>query len=298
MSVEKKSCLYIIVAGILWGIISIFIRMMSGFGFNTMQIATVRMAASSVVFALYLLISAPEKFKINIKDWWMFFCTGVLCIFLHNATYFYGIIYGEISVANVLVYTSPVFVMLVSALVFKEKITKRKLFALILTFSGCICVSGILGNGVHTEPLIVLIGISSGFFYGMYTIFSKLALKKYSSETINMYTFLFSMMASIFLIDIPETAKILFGSWQCLTVTVGAAITSCLLPFFFYTMGLKHVEGSKAAILVSVDPVVGSIIGIVFMNESHSFVKILGILLVLASIVVLNTGKDTKKDRC
>lgn len=58
----------------------------------------------------------------------------------------------------VLLYTSPIFIMVISAIVFKEKITRNKLLALAMVFVGCVLVAGLLGGGYALTPTILLLG--------------------------------------------------------------------------------------------------------------------------------------------
>ena len=48
------------------------------------------------------------------------------------------------------------------------------------------------------------------------------------------------------------------------------------------------METSKAAILVAVEPLIGAVLGMTIYHEPHNFLKILGIILILVSIVLLN----------
>lgn len=288
MKQESKSSIYIIIAGFFWGLIGIFTKATSGCGFDSKQITFIRMGVACLIFAIYLLLFDRTKFKIEIRDLWMFAGTGLFSIFLHNITLFYAVINGEASVASILVNTSPIFIMLASAILFQEKITKRKILALCLTFCGCICVSGVLNGKMTVKPFIIIVGILSGFLYAMYTIFSRYALKKYSHETVNMYTYFFSFAGSLFVVDIPQTIGIVFSSVRVASICISNGIVTCMLPFLFYTAGLKYVENSKAAILVALDPIVATIIGIFVLHENSSPIKLLGCFLIVVSIVILN----------
>lgn len=96
----------------------------------------------------------------------------------------------SLSVAAVLLYTAPAFVMVLSYLLFHEKFTVRKSIALVLTFVGCVFVTGIIGSSQTLSGKGILIGIGAGFGYALYSIFGRFALKKgYDSFTISFYTF-------------------------------------------------------------------------------------------------------------
>ena len=217
----------------------------------------------------------------------MFIGTGIISVSLFNICYFYTIINSEASLAVVLLYTSPVFVVLISAVLFKEKITLNKIIALILSFAGCVFTAGILG-GIKVRPFIIVTGVASGLFYALYSIFGKFALKKYNTYTVTAYTFIFGLIGDIFISKPNETLSIIVNNPASVLWCLGLGIISTVLPYFFYTKGLENLESGKAAILVAVEPLVGSVIGMTFLNESHNVLKITGVFLILISIILLN----------
>lgn len=285
---EKNRAVFsVVLAGILWGLIGIFIKKISTFGFDSIQIAFIRMFIAAVSFSLFIFIKDKALFKISIRDIWMFIGTGIISVSLFNICYFYTIINSEASLAVVLLYTSPVFVVLISAVLFKEKITLNKTIALILSFAGCVFTAGILG-GIKVRPFIIVTGVASGLFYALYSIFGKFALKKYNTYTVTAYTFIFGLIGDIFISKPNETLSIIVNNPASVLWCLGIGIISTVLPYFFYTKGLENLESGKAAILVAVEPLVGSVIGMTFLNESHNALKITGVFLILISIILLN----------
>ncbi len=280
--------LSVILAGILWGVINLFIRALSGGGLDALQISLLRTAGAALLFSLFLLIRDPKKFRVRFRDLWLFAGTGIVSLVLFNVCYFHTMIASEASVAVVLLYTSPVFVMLLSALFFRERITLRKLLALVLTTGGTVLVAGLLGSGARLSLPVLLTGIGSGLFYALYSIFGNLALRKYDPLTVTVYTFLFAFAGSIPLGRPLETFRILGSDPSLILWGIGIALVSTALPYFFYTWGLARMEAGRAAILVAVEPLVGALIGILVFREDHGPLKLLGILLILAAVVLLN----------
>lgn len=277
-----------ILAGVLWGIINIFVKTLSASGLEPLQISTVRMIVSAVLFAVFLGIHDPKKLKIKLKDIWMFVGTGIVSVVLFNVCYFYTMLHSQASVAVVLLYTSPVFIMLLSALIFKERITVRKIAALLLTFAGCVLVAGLLGGSYTVTPFILFTGLCSGLFYALYTIFGRFALKKYNTMTVTAYTFIFGMIASVPLGMPGKIIKTLSHEPKLVLFCLGIGIICTVLPYFLYTFGLERMESGKAATLVAVEPIVGAVIGMTLFHESRSVTKIAGILLILGAMVMLN----------
>jgi drug/metabolite transporter (DMT)-like permease len=293
---KTKASIAVILAGILWGCITLFVRRLSAAGLTSMQIALARLAVSAVLFSLFLLIRDPSRFRIALKDLWMFIGTGIVSLDFFITCYFYTMVHGQASIAVVLLYTSPVFVMLFSAVLFREAITRRKLLALCLTVAGCVFVSGILSGSLSMRPLVFLSGIASGLLYALYTIFGRYALKKYDTLTVTAYTFLFAFIGALFLGDPAGLTQVLRAQPGLLLPLVGIAFVSTVLPYLLYTWGLQHIDSGKAAILVAVEPVVGSVIGMTVFGEPHDFAKLIGIGLIIAAIITLNTGGFFKKD--
>ncbi len=293
-----KNTLYVsavISAGILWGIISLFVRKLSYYGLDPIQIAFVRLFVAAPVFSAAVALIDKNKLKIRFRDIWMFIGMGIISIVLFNFCYFYTMVHSQTSVAVVLLYTSPVFIMLLSALLFKEKITLLKLSALVLTTGGCICVSE-LKNGSGISLLTIAIGLASGLFYGLYTIFGRFALQKYSPLTVTAYAFIFGLAGSSPLSRPFDALKILFSSYELMLYGLGIGIICTVLPYFLYTWGLSGMESGKAAVLVAVEPLVGAVMGIFVWHDTHSPAKIIGIILILSSLIILNIPiKQTKK---
>ena len=291
------SILSILLSGVLWGVISVFIRKLSAAGLSSMQICFLRLLIAAPVFVIFALIFSPARMRIRLRDIWIFLGTGVVSVFLFNYFYFYTIIHSEASVAVVLLYTSPIFVMLLSRLIFKEKVGAEKILSLAMTFIGCILVSGVAEGGAALSPFVAFVGVMSGLFYALYTIFGTFGLRKYDPLTVTSYTFLFALLASLPVSKIGETFFILSAT-PSLWIWCGCiAVISTVLPYFFYTWGLKGVESSRAAILVAVEPLVASLVGILFYGEGHSFPKILGIIFVLGAILLMNSAKKPEEGR-
>lgn len=284
---ERNAIASVLAAGILWGIISLFIRPMSAGGLDSMQIAAVRMIVAAVAFVGFTAIRFPQKLRIRLRDIWMFIGTGVVSVALFNFCYFYTIIRSEASVAVVLLYTSPVFILLLSALLFRERITRRKVLALALTFAGCVCVAGLTG-GTRLSALVLAAGLGSGLFYGLYTIFGRYALQKYDSVTVTAYTFLFGLVSTLPLCSPVQLAQSLFAQPTLCLYGIGIGLCSTVLPYFLYTWGLGRMESGKAAILVAVEPLVGAVVGMTVFHESRGAVKLVGIVLILSAILLLN----------
>ena len=182
---EKKAVWNIIAAAALWGCIGVFLKLLTAAGLSSMDGVALRSAVAALLYGLFLAATDRKALKIQPRHWYYFFGSGVCSLVFFNWCYFSTISTSSMSVAAVLLYTSPVFVTLLSALFFRERITSHKVAALALTFAGCVLVTGLLPLGQQSVSyLTILYGLGAGFGYALYSIFGKLALRQYASSTV------------------------------------------------------------------------------------------------------------------
>ena len=293
---KVKSSLAIITAGILWGCISLFVKQLNAYGFSAMQVSATRCILTAIMMFIYILLTKPDALKIRLKDIWMFIGTGIISLTLFNCCYFYTIEKSQASIAVVLLYTSPIFVMLFSALLFKEKITLKKIFSLVLCFTGCILVAGLVQNEFTISPAILAVGICSGIFYALYSIFGIYALRKYDTLTVTLYTFIFAAIANLIIGKPVEIVEKTIANPILIPFEIGIAVLCTLLPYLLYTYGLKETPAAKAAILVTTEPLVGALIGIFVFGDPYNFDKITGILLIFTAVILLSLNKRNSYD--
>ena len=285
---ERKASWYILTAAALWGCIGVFLKLLTAAGLSSMEGVAVRSLVSAVLYGLFLALTDRSALRIRPRHWYYFFGTGVCSLVFFNWCYFSAISRSSMSVAAVLLYTSPVFVALMSALFFRERITVWKLAALVLTFAGCVLVTGLFPLGQQrVSPSTILLGLGAGFGYALYSIFSKLALKRYSPSTITFYTFLFSALGSLPLSRLWEDASLLLDP-RAILGGLGIGVLCCILPYLLYTEGLRWAEPGKAAILATVEPFVAALIGIFAFHEAVTPYKLLGMAAIFGAILILN----------
>ena len=293
----------IILAGCFWGSMGIFVRRLNSYGFSSIQIVALRVTLAALIFSLILLIKDRKGFKIRLKDIPLFLGLGFGSILFFTVCYFTAISMMSLSVAAILLYTSPVWIMLMSLVFFHEKMTVKKLIALILAFGGCVLVSGISTKGMTLFGLLV--GLGSGIGYGLYSILGTIALRRYSPFTVTTYTFLFAAAGSIIICN-PKEAVLKISAAESLAglfiFCILTALITAVIPFLLYTLGLQRMEAGKAGILATVEPMVATIFGITVFHEPLTILSGLGIVLILTAVIILNLNgekglKKSEKDR-
>lgn len=294
---KKIGALCALLAGCLWGCTGISVRALTAAGLSSFNISFFRSFLAFFLFSIYLLIFKKTAFRIRLKDLWCFIGTGVVSLAMFNICYFTTIRLTTLAVAAILLYTSPVFVLILSAFFFKEKFTLRKAASVLLVVVGCALVSGILG-GIGITPQTLLFGLGAGLSYALYSIFSRFALSRgYSSETVSVYTFFFSSLTLLPFSDLPAAFSAL-SKGTPIVFLFTLSVVSTLTPYLLYTLSLTVVENGKAAVLAATEPVTAALVGFLFLGDPlPDLPAIFGMLMVLGAILLCNlTFTRRKKD--
>lgn len=291
------SYLLIAIAGTCWGLTGACNRFLTAFGLAQIQIMFVRVGVALVLMMLYLCIFDRSAFRIKIKDIWIFLGSGIASLALFGVSYFYAMQLMSLSAAAVLLYMAPIFVVLLSSLFFKECITLQKIVALVLIVAGAACTTGLIGSAIQLSGKGLMFGLLSAIGYALYSIFSRFALQRgYSSNTITFYTFLFCTVAVGIPAGFVDTVQLVVSSSDSLVWSLVIGVVTCLLPYMFYTQGLRGVENGRASIVASIELIVATLVSVLFFHETFLLVNFIGIVLVFAGIICVNVnlGKEVK----
>lgn len=288
---DNGGTLLIMTAGILWATMGIFVRQLTAYGLTSIQISCLRLTVAAVFYVVIMLFQNPSGFRINWRDIPLFFSLGLCGLAIVTCTNFTAIQMMSMSVASILMYTSPIWVMLMSILFFHEKVTRRKLGALIIAFMGCILVSG-SGGGLVT-PVGIVLGIISGISYGSYSIIGTVALRKYPPLVVTTYSFLFAAMVMCIIARPSEFVTVYYAAHDKFGLvgwSVALGIVTAVVPHLLYTIGLKTTPASKAAILATIEPMMTTLFGAVIYKEPLTLGAALGIVCILGAVVMLNVN--------
>ena len=288
METQKKApAAAILAAAVLWGVIGLWNRRLMAAGLSPLSIVLVRNLGGCALLVLFFALRDRRVFRVKPRHLPYFFGTGVVSVLLFTVCYFSCQKLCSLAAASVLLYTAPSFVVLLSAALWREPVTGKKLLALALTLAGCACVCGVFSGGLSVTLPGALLGLGSGFFYALYSVFGRYALAHYPPLTVTVWTFLFAGPASLALLRPAELGAAFAPDPGLWLTALALAVCSTAAPYVLYTWGLARMEPGRASILASLEPVAASLTGVLAFGEPMGPLTALGILCVLAGVYIL-----------
>ncbi len=282
----------IAVAATLWGVVSLFVKGLTFYGFSALQIVAIRVTIGAFILTLYLACTDRKLLRIKLADSKYFVGTGIFSIVFFNWCYFTAIRDTSVAVAAILLYTAPAFVVVLSWFFFREELTRPKAAALGATFVGCVLVVGVLPGLKQTISLPgLLAGLGAGLGYALYSIFGKFALQRYPALTVTTFTFVFAAAVMLPVSGLWD-ARELFAHWQVIGYCAGFGLFSTVAAYLCYTVALIYIEPGRAAVAATLEPVVAALVGTAVFGEALSGWQLAGMALIIAGVAVVQKNDD------
>lgn len=273
-----KAKLQMITSMIVFGTIGIVVRNIS---LSSSEIALFRAVIAVVFILLYRILSGK---KMDIKE----IKKDIPILFLSGAAmganwilFFEAYKYTTVSLATLSYYFAPVLVMIISPILFKEKLTRKQMMCFIMASIGLVLV---IGNTGMSSGRNHLIGI--GFGLGAATLYATvIILNKYIKNVTGVDRTIIQFVAAIVvLIPYILLTKGIHLNNMNLNGYVNLLILGILhtgVCYCMYFSSLKSLKGQEAAILSYIDPLVAIIVSVTILGEGISGIQILGGVLIL-----------------
>ncbi len=298
MGDRKKGISLVLIATTFWGMMGINSRTLSLAGLSAMDIAFIRCSTAGVLFTIYMMIRKPEELKQKLSGILVGCLYGVVCFVLGFMTY------------NVSVEAGVLFT--IYMMIRKPEELKQKLSGILVgCLYGVVCfVLGFMTYNVSVErvPISVganldVIGIAAGLINGMtfamQIIIPRFFDGKYSKDAILVYGFISSTVVLSFFTDFSNIAAAVTGPNSMVVIAnmLAISVLSTFIASTFYVKSTEYIETQVTSILVSLEPILGSIFAFFIFGETMSQTQLLGaaIVILAACILEADLSKITEK---
>lgn len=279
---KLKGYLLALVSAVSYGLIPLFILPVKALNFPMDTTLFYRFLISAA-FILFFLLYKKESLRINKKEFLILLILGLLYA-LSSDFLFIGYELLTPGIASTVLFVYPVFVALILALFFKEKITRFTLISLLITFSGIVVLST-NGTEFNINFLGLLVGVLCALFYAVYmVIVNKANMKNASGTKITFYSLLFS--AAYYLVKTLALGESVVASPSLfLHISIFALVTT-VFSITALIYAIQYIGSTPTSIMGALEPVVAVIISVCCFGEFLSWNLILGVALILIGVLI------------
>lgn len=266
----------------------------SGQLISPLAIFSLRSIGAGTLFWLISLFAPKEK--IERKDYVKIFAASILGFFVCQISFLIGLPHITPMDCSVLSAISPIYTMIIAAIVLKEPLTLQKVAGVIISFLGIIylIVSRTAAAGVAETTLFgIIMIIFNSLSFSLYLGIFKPLIGKYSVVTFMKWIFLFA-----FVISIPFSAKeIITLNWSTIPTIQLAELAylifcATFITYFLIPLGQKRIRPTLVSMYSYVQPIIAIVISICIGMEMLTWQKMLAAIMVFGGVVVVSYSKS------
>ena len=202
--------------------------------------------------------------------------------------------FTTVSVATVCYYMAPVFVILASPFVFKEKFTLKKSICSIAAIIGMIMVSGIIETGFSVNKG-VLLGLIAALMYATVIILNKFITGISANERTIMQLG-FAAITILPYVLLTEDLSNLDTSPTVLIMLAVVGIVHTGVAYALYFGSIKNLPAQTVALFSYIDPIIAVVLSFTLLGEAFSITSAVGVILVIGATIICELTGNSKQD--
>lgn len=298
---SAKGIALAVTGAVMWGIMGIFVRYLSGAGYTSFDIAFLRCLSAGILFFVFKAVTKPSVLKINLKGLVICFLYGISAYMVGFVCYGISVERIPVAVATVLMFMSPVWVAILGVVIFRERLTKQTVVTIVFCVLGAAMVANVFGSsGGSMDAIGILAGIINGFGVALQIMIPRYFTNQYERDTMLVYGFLGAALGLFFAADFKTIINSL-QSPEALPVIInilGLGVLCTMVANVAVIKSTEFISTTTCSILSSLEVVVGAVVGILLFSEPMSFLQIAGGVIVVGCSLgqtLLNVKKKPKK---
>lgn len=293
ISKDWKGLLLVAVATFLWATLAIAGKI------SVAQADALSIIILRLFIALFILsiILFSKRLAIALYGWDLplMVLHGLFSVALFHTSFFLALERISASVAVVLLYISPLIVLLFSLIFFQERVTWEKSLGILLTLLGCFLV--VEAYALTTAQILdggILFGLLAAFGYACFTLFSKHLLKRFHPLVVIWYSLLFGLLF-LTILRSPKAVLQEDLSLLVLLLILYMALVPTLLAYMLYLKGLCLMEASRASLITTLEPVFALLMAALILHERLHGIQLLGSFMIVGAVLLIGEDRARKK---
>ncbi len=284
MSSFRRGFLYSLASAILFGFVPLITLLTDQSGASPYMIVLLKSPIALIPLLIILRIHPEKTGPITRKDWLQLALVG----FLRTATevlLFLSYRYVSTGNATVIHFTYPLFVLVLGALIYRERITWKDALCFALCTAG---IAMMFRPGEGATPLGFALALSSGVCFGLFTLFTDKfeLIERIGNARVTLITYLYSFIYMVPFCLATGTFSLDLSIRSYALVTL-LTLLDGIVAMMLLQAGIRYAGGRVASLVSVVEPVTSIIVGIVILSETATAASLIGSILILSASILL-----------
>ncbi len=280
-SEELKGSLYIFLSASMYATLPILGKLAFKAGLSPSGALLLRYLFSLLLLGLFIKLIKHQR-VLTITP--LLIAQGIF-LTMGSLFYFYSLKYLSAGITTVIFFAYPVMVATLAIPVYKEKISPRIFWALLLALAGIILISNPGNQAGSISAMGVILALAACLSYAVYGLIGQKTVAENDPLSI---TATLSLVAVIILAAFSnhELVFLYALSWQQALIAMTMAVLNTLLAVLFFLKGVQKIGASRASLISTAEPPICILMAFFVLGETLTMWQIIGSLLVFASMIL------------
>ena len=280
-------------AMVVFGTIGLFVR---NIAMPSSVIAFIRGAVGTAFLVIFCLLTGKKFSFDKVKEKLLILCLSGAAIGINWIFLFEAYRYTTVATATLCYYMAPVFVIVMSSVIYKEKLTVKQICCTLAALAGMVFVSGVAETGIVniTEMKGVILGVLAAVFYSSVVLMNKSlgSVPAYDKTIVQ----LFGAAAVIlpYCIATVKVSDIGFDKKSVIMLAI-VSIVHTGIAYTAYFGSMKNLQSQTIAIMSYIDPIVAIALSAVVLKEKMSVLSIVGAAMILSATLLSEINLKRRK---
>ena len=272
-------------------------------GLSSMRLTQVRCGGAFIFLGLYIFLRYRDKLKAKREDLPLLFAYGIIGFLLVQALYFVAITRLNVSVALILEFTAPIWIVLWLRFV-KHKVVPRLMWvAIFLAFGGLVLIAQVW-KGRTLDPIGVAAALLDGIVLAAFFLLGEKLTAKRDVESLMVYGFgfaslglaiampLWSYPTEIFTQSMNLQGRFAAYNMPGWVLIAWVIIMGTIAPYLLVVKGLKLLSASTSSVMGMAEPVLAGVFAWIWLSETWNFIQLVGGVTVIIGIILADKARS------
>ncbi len=260
-----------------------------------------RMASALPFFLLICWLFRRNNQGIAKRDWVLLILAGLIGYYFASWLDFIGLMYISASLERIILFLYPTLTVLASSVIYKQKLTTKTLFAIVLSYGGTVLVMLQEQNSAPQQSHFWLgasLVFASAVAFASYLLLTPRLIHKFGSWNFTGLALSVACVGTLvhYLLATPQPiALIMQLLMSVIGYGVGLGVLVTVLPTILLMQGIQRIGASQSAMIASVGPILTILLAVAFLGEQLNAIQWLGCLLNIVGILMISLSKNKLK---
>ena len=303
---ERRSEILLTLAALMFASNGIASKLLLNDYISAWRLAQVRSISTFIILAAYITWRAPKTLRITKREVPRLAALGIIGIAAVNGAYFLAISRMHVSIALLIEFTAPVWIVLYLRYVRKKHVPNEMWTALFLALLGLAFVAQVW-KGLTLDGIGVLAALGAAFALAFFFLAGEGITSQRDVQSVTMWGFGFAALAwsllmpiwtfpvGVFTVSIPLKGALDGYSAPGWVLILYVVLIGTVVPYLLTLNGLRNLSASTTSAFGMLEPIFAGAVAWFWFNESWTVIQLIGGVIVIAGIYMADRARSAAK---